>query len=552
MKQLLLIIIISIQTQFLWGQDILITQNSIQTPVLKYKKLSPVIQFQLQSKNEFSVKKLVLEFEGTTNINDIDSVFLIDMGQDSTWHTERGSIVKQKALTEETATFTFSTPQQIKNNYFIAAVKLRDSTSLNHSISAGVKKVEFIEAQSLSFVADTNRIRQRVGVALRNGGDDGVVRYRIPGIASTNENSLLAIYDIRRDNGRDLQGNIDIGVSRSIDGGNTWEPMRIALDMGEFGNLPQKFNGVSDASILVDKNSNAIYIIGCWMHGVIDEQKGIPIKNLTENSTNWNHQWRNNGSLPGLDINITSQILLTKSTDDGKTWGEPVNITKQVKQPEWYLFAPAPGSGITLDDGTLVFPTQGKDKNQLPFSNITFSKDGGQAWQSSNPSYSNTTENMVVQLNDGSIMQNMRDNRNASNKSDSNGRAVFVTKDLGEEWVEHPTHHNALIEPVCMASIYKHTYTTATGNQKSILLFSNPNSKYKREQMTIKISLDEGKTWPEEYWTLLDKLSLSGGYSSLTSIDNNTIGILYEGSQAQMTFESIRLNELGIEDAQLP
>jgi sialidase-1 len=328
--------------------------------------------------------------------------------------------------------------------------------------------------------------------------------------------------------------------------------MRIALDMGEYGNLPNKFNGVSDASILVDKNSKDIYIIGCWMHGVIDEQKGIPFINLNENSTNWNHQWRNNGSLPGNDIDRTSQILITKSTDDGKTWGEPINITKQVKKSEWYLFAPAPGSGITLHDSTLVFPTQGKDENQLPFSNITYSKNGGQTWQSSNPSYSNTTENMVVQLNDGSIMQNMRDNRNASNKSNSNGRAVFLTTNLGKEWVEHPTHHNALIEPVCMASIYKHTYTTAVGNQKSILLFSNPNSKYKRERMTIKVSLDEGKTWPEENWLLLDKQELSGGYSCLTTINNNTIGILYEGSQAQMTFESISLNELGINDVQLP
>lgn len=156
---------------------------------------------------------------------------------------------------------------------------------------------------------------------------------------------------------------------------------------------------------------------------------------------------------------------------------------------------------------------------------------------------------MVVQLSDGSIMQNMRDNRNGQDKSDNNGRAVFITNDLGEHWTQHFTHHNALVEPVCMASLYKHTYTNIDGEKKSILMFSNPNSKYKRERMTIKVSFDEGNTWPEKYWMLLDELGLSGGYSSLTSIDNNTIGILYEGSQAQMTFESIGLNKLGIFDA---
>ncbi|MGL1889417.1 MAG: exo-alpha-sialidase [Reichenbachiella sp.] len=552
MKQLLAIFLILTQNLLLCGQDISIDQNRIQIPILKYKTFTPVLQFQLKAKNEVIIKNINIEFEGTTSVNDIDSVFLIDMQQDSSWQAQRGSIVKQKALDEEYAVFTLSNTQLTKSSHFIVAVKLKDNASLRHSISAGVKKIEFLESQSLSPLVDVDRIKQRIGVALRKGGDDGVVRFRIPGMTSTNENNLLAIYDVRKENDRDLQGNIDIGVSRSIDEGNTWEPMRIALDMKEYNNLPQKFNGVSDACILVNKNSNTIYIAGCWMHGVIDEQNGIPVMNFDENSTNWNHQWRNNGSLPGYEINRTSQFLITKSTDDGKTWGEPINITKQVKQPDWYLFAPAPGSGITLDDGTLVFPTQGKDKNQRPFSNITYSKDGGQTWQSSTPSYSNTTENMVVQLKDGSIMQNMRDNRNSSNKSNSNGRAVFITKNLGEEWVEHPSHHKALVEPVCMASIYKHTYISTRGEHRSIILFSNPNSKYKRESMTIKVSLDEGKTWPEEYWLLLDELGLSGGYSSLTSINNNTIGILYEGSQAQMTFESIGLSELGIKDAQLP
>jgi sialidase-1 len=79
--------------------------------------------------------------------------------------------------------------------------------------------------------------------------------------------------------------------------------------------------------------------------------------------------------------------------------------------------------------------------------------------------------------------------------------------------------------------------------EKSILLFSNPNTKTGRHRMTIKVSLDDGKTWPEKYWLLLDEGN-SYGYSCLTSIDENTIGILYEGSQAHITFESIPLKEL--------
>lgn len=552
MKLSITILIFSVLPFFSWGQQTSIEQNRVQIPVLKFKAFTTVLQFKLKSAVEKSLKKVELEFGGTTNISDIDSVFLFSMAQDSTWNTNKAKLIEKKSLTGKHLSFSFASPREVKNHYFLVAVKLSSNASLGNKISAGVKKVVFFESQSIIPPIDNNRQKQRIGLALRKGGDDGVVRYRIPGLARTNDNTLLALYDVRRDKSRDLQGNIDIGVSRSIDGGNTWEPMHIALDMGTYGNLPQKFNGVSDACILVDKNSDAIYIAGCWMHGVIDEKTGKVVENLTSESTNWNHQWRNYGSLTGFDIKRTSQFLITKSIDDGKTWSEPLNITEQAKKNEWHLLAPAPGSGITLDDGTLIFPSQGKDKNQHPFSCITYSKDGGLNWKTSEPSFSNTTENMVVQLSDGSILQNMRDNRNRIDKSDKNGRAIFTTKDLGKTWIQHPSHHNTLIEPVCMASIYKHTYIDVSGNQKSILLFSNPNSKHRRERMTIKVSFDEGKTWPEKYHLLLDELDLKGGYSSLTSINNNTIGILYEGSQAQMTFERIKLSELGIYDAQLP
>lgn len=56
--------------------------------------------------------------------------------------------------------------------------------------------------------------------------------------------------------------------------------------------------------------------------------------------------------------NHTAQLVLAKSTDDGKTWSGPINITEQVKDPSWYFLLQGPGRGITMSDGTLVFPTQ--------------------------------------------------------------------------------------------------------------------------------------------------------------------------------------------------
>ena len=442
------------------------------------------------------------------------------------------------------ASVTFEGEQVLETgtNFFWLSFELEDDANLHHRVDAGCTRITFSGNTRLNPGITDPPVTQRIGVAVRQHMDDSVHTHRIPGIATTNNGTLLATYDARRDRGRDLQGNIDIGLSRSTDGGNTWEPMKIILDKGEWGGLPQKFNGVSDACILVDKNSENIYVAGLWMHGVIDTT-GQWIEGLTEESGDWEHQWRRKGSQPGFGVKQTSQFLVSKSTDDGQTWSEAVNLTRMCKDENWWLWAPAPGCGITLEDGTLVFPTQGRDENGLPFSNITYSTDRGSTWKTSHAASHSTTECALVQLSDGSLMLNIRDNRNRSVPEEENGRRVAVTKDLGESWEKHPTSNNALNEPVCMASLHKHVYTE-DGKKKSILLFSNPNILERpRRRTTIKVSFDDGMTWPEEYWLLLDEGN-NRGYSCLTSLDESTIGILYEGSQADMTFESIPLNEL--------
>lgn len=82
------------------------------------------------------------------------------------------------------------------------------------------------------------------------------------------------------------------------------------------------------------------------------------------------------------------------------------------------------------------------------------------------------------------------------------------------------------------------------------LLFSNPNSLHGRRRLTIKASPDRGQSWPQEHQLLLDEGS-SAGYSCMTMIDEQTIGILYEGSQAQLTFQRVPLSEL-ISSGKLP
>ncbi len=361
------------------------------------------------------------------------------------------------------------------------------------------------------------------GTALRRHGDDGIHTYRIPGLATTTNGTLIAVYDIRHDNAKDLQGDIDVGMSRSVNGGKTWEPMKTIMDMGEWGGLPEDQNGIGDPTVLVDRSNNTIWVAGLWAHG-IPEQRVIQ------------------GSNPGLDPKQSAQWMLVKSEDDGKTWSKPVNITEQVKNPAWKIVFQGPGKGICMKDGTLVFPAQFWDEKNVPFSTIVWSRDHGVSWHCGTGAKPDTTEAQVIELDDGSLMLNMRDNRNRKDKSATNGRSVSVTSDLGITWTEHPTSRGALPESVCMASLVKEEFIV-DGKRRKVVLFSNPNSKFQRERMTIKASLNDARSWPEAYWVLLDA-DKGRGYSCITKIDDSTVGILYEGSKADLVFQTLEISDL--------
>jgi len=129
---------------------------------------------------------------------------------------------------------------------------------------------------------------------------------------------------------------------------------------------------------------------------------------------------------------------------------------------------------------------------------------------------------------DGRLMLNMRDDRGGS-------RAVFTTADMGKSWQEHPTNRNALIEPICMASLIRFN--------KDWLFFSNPEATDGRYNITVKASKDEGLTWANSHQVLLDDQK-GWGYSCMTKIDEKNLGILYESSQAHMTFQILPISEI--------
>ncbi len=509
-------------------------------PVLIERQDNVLFRLHLNANESKMLDDVILKFNEGTRLSDIQSVKLYYSGTEALQDKDKLHFAPVEYISSHTPGKTLAANpsysmkkaqvNNIKNevllkgnqklfpgvNYFWVSLQMKPGTSLAAKVTASIASVMLDGKKAPLNIVSPEKIEHRMGVGVRHAGDDQSAAFRIPGLVTTNKGTLLGVYDVRYNSSVDLQEHVDVGLSRSTDGGKTWEKMRLPLAFGESGGLPAAQNGVGDPSILVDTETNTIWIVAAWTHGMGNKRA-----------------WRS--SHPGMDMNHTAQLVMTKSTDDGKTWSAPINVTEQVKDPSWYFLLQGPGRGITMHDGTLVFPIQFIDATRVPNAGIMYSKDRGKTWKIHNYARTNTTEAQVAEVEPGVLMLNMRDNRGGS-------RAVSVTKDLGETWTEHVSSRSALREPVCMASLIK---VEAKDNVlgRDILLFSNPDTTKGRNHITIKASLDGGVTWLPQHQLLLDEAE-GWGYSCLTLVDSETVGILYESSVAHITFQQINIKDI--------
>ena len=304
---------------------------------------------------------------------------------------------------------------------------------------------------------------------------EGISCYRIPAIVTAKNGDLIAAIDERVPSCGDLKWSKDINivVRRSADNGKTWSKIERAVDF-PYG------QSASDPSMIVDAKTGDIFLFYNFMN--LDKEKDI------------------------------YYFHFVKSTNNGKTWSKPVDITDQIAKSEWradFKFITS-GRGIYTSDGRLLHTMV----NLTSGLRIFGSDDHGKSWYVIETPINPADESKIVELSDGRWMVNSRVNGKGM-------RYTHISDDHGASWTTRP--EPTLIDPSCNASIVRYS-SKAAGDDRDRLLFSNAEDSKDRKNLSVRISYDEGKSWSE------GKVIYEGvsAYSSLTVLDNGDIAVFFE------------------------
>lgn len=328
-------------------------------------------------------------------------------------------------------------------------------------------------------------------VLLFQGGDGGSEYYRIPALITAADGSLIAVADKRWSSLGDLPSHIDVVARRSEDNGKSWsEPVTIAGEGCD--------RGYGDAALVMDRRSGDLLCI--MAHG--------------------NGFWQS-------DYDDYLRIVVSRSSDNGKSWSSPVDITSQLYGPEcrdsvrkrWYGAFASSGRALQLRDGRIMFvmtvrttPEWGAPSSDY----VCYSDDGGFTWNvSSGPGDDNGDEAKVVELDNGDILMSIRNRAQGKRK-------FSLSKDRGLSWSE-PFYQEDLDEPACNGDMIAYTERKSEDGN-TILLHTLPHDPGTRRNVTLFASMDQGKSWPVRR-TLWESYS---AYSSLTVLQDGTIGVLLE------------------------
>ncbi len=321
---------------------------------------------------------------------------------------------------------------------------------------------------------------------------------------------MLVFCEARKSRGVDW-GPIDIVMRRSSDSGRTWDepriiahvegeiqqnPVALAQDLAKPGEVT--YNNLAP---IVDQKTGALHFLFCVEY---------------------------------------ARAYYMRSDDDGLTFTKPVDVTpafdKFRPDYDWKVLATGPGHGIQLSNGRMVVPVwlstgTGGHAHRPSVASVVYSDDSGQTWQRGDiaggpDDPKNPSETLAIELTDGRVMLNLR------NESRQHRRAITYSNDGATGWTPF-VFHDELVEPICMASLIR--LSAQPDSDKNRILYAHPDSSeprdparpeanYVRQNVSVKLSYDEGQTWP------VSKPVEPGisGYSDLAVGPDGTIYLFYE------------------------
>lgn len=342
-------------------------------------------------------------------------------------------------------------------------------------------------------------------------GQEGFKSFRIPAIVMSPKGELLAFAEGRVHGSGDF-GDVDIVLKRSSDKGKTWSAIQTVVnyDHLQAGNPAPVFD-------LTDPAHPAGRLFLFYNTG-------------------------NNEEAELRKGNGLREAWYITSTDGGRNWSEPVNITTQVHKPRqpdknpaynfpesWRAYANTPGHGMQFGDGPYkgrIYIAANHSSGDLhPQSEDYqahgyYTDDHGKTFHLSDKiSIKGSNESTAAPLSNGRLIFNAR-----NQKGDIRSRIVAFSSNGGVTW-DSTYFDPDLPDPVCQGSILN----IGQKDGKNILAFLNAADQKLRNNLTLRISYDEGKTWPVHKVIAFDPDKEDyAAYSDLVKIDEQTIGILFE------------------------
>lgn len=331
-------------------------------------------------------------------------------------------------------------------------------------------------------------------------GEGGYHAYRIPALVRTTNGTLVAFCEGRTGGSGDT-GDIDLLVRRSTDSGKSWSSQKVVWSDDR--------NTCGNPAPVIDHLTGTLWLVMTWNLGT-DREADIIAGRSQE----------------------SRRVFVACSTNDGENFAPPREITREVKATNWTWYATGPGAGIQMEHGPhagrMIIPCDHIEAvSKRYFSHVIYSDDHGRTWHLGGTTpREEVNECQVAELPGGRLLLNMR-NYDPSQRC----RQIAISDDGGRTWKDQHIDKD-LIEPVCEASLRGGDWSNDGKNRT--LFFSNPASPDHRENLTVRVSTDSGRSWP-----MMRVLHRGpAAYSDLVVLQDGSIGCLYEAG-LKSPYESI-------------